>query len=100
LTGLTTLEEKTMGAKYPGKGVGRMTGGSSRSESGKIVVTMTAQAGRALLESVSSGQPLPKDLAKTVSLAVVRALDGGGGIGGKSKGSPKLPVGTPKTFSR
>jgi hypothetical protein len=80
-----------MGAKNPGKkGSG---GGGNPPVTGQVKVSMSVADARVLLGSLATGTPIPPNTAKTLSLAVVRALAGGGGGKVKKKGKGK---GTPK----
>src|SRR5712692_1224672 len=91
-------EGTNMGAKSPGNkggGKGGKTGGGSVPNTARINVSLKVADAKTLLGSLTTGTATPPGVAKTVALAVVRSLSGGGSGKGKGKGKGK-PKGTPK----
>jgi len=100
-----------MGAKSPGQkggGKGKKTGPNGHGSGGQISVILSVDVARTLLSSLTAGTPPAPDVAKTVALALVRALNAGpitkkkGGKvskklpGKKAVGKKGAPVGNPK----
>jgi hypothetical protein len=68
---------KLVGPKGNGNGNGKKGGGNIPLNTGLVSVNLTASVAKALLGSLTTGVALPQDVAKTVALAVVRALSAG-----------------------
>jgi hypothetical protein len=84
-----------MGSKYGGtKGLGM--GRSSLTSTSRLNVSLRVAEAKALLECLTSGIIPPKEVAKAVALAVVRAINTGGS-GDKGKGKYGMPKGQGKT---
>ena len=81
-------------AGWKGKWGGKKSGGNVLPDSTLISVTLTAGVARSLLSSLTSGNPPPQATAKSVALALVRALNTGGG--GKKKKGGNGKKGAPK----
>jgi hypothetical protein len=78
--GHVTYRSNDMGAKLvgpKGNGNGKKGGGNIPLNTGLVSVNLTVSVAKALLGSLTTGVALPQDVAKTVALAVVRALSAG-----------------------
>jgi hypothetical protein len=68
---------KLVGPKGKGNGKGKKGGGNVPANTGLISVNLTVSVAKALLGSLTTGIAPPQDVAKTVALALVRALSVG-----------------------
>jgi hypothetical protein len=75
-----------------GKGKGKKGGGNVPINTGLISVNITVPVAKALLGSLTTGSAPPQNVAKAVSLALVRALSVGPVTKKKSKKSVKKGV--------
>ncbi len=95
---------KLIGPKGKGTGKGKKGGGNVPTNTGLISVNLAVGVAKTLLGSLTTGIAPPQDVAKTVALALVRALSvgpitkkkSGKKIGKKVVGKKGAPVGVGK----
>jgi hypothetical protein len=85
-----------MGAKAGGGNGSKKSGGTSIPDSALVSVTVTAKVARALLVALTAGNLPSQADAKAVALALVRALNTGGGVRKGKKGTSLTTAGGKK----